>query len=311
MDDQPSTSRSRDLARPLMQQRAFGNTGLSLSVLGFGAGNIGDPGMSEADVENLLNTALDLGITLFDTARSYGLSEERIGRHLHHRRNQVVLSTKVGYGIPGYQDWTGPMITAGIENALRLLQTDRIDIVHLHSCPLHVLQQGDVVNALSTAVAAGKIRVAAYSGDNDEALWAAESGRFGSIQSSINICDQKAIATSVAEAERRGLGVIAKRSLANSIWRFPQKPAGDAALENYWERWQLLARDIKDEEPGELALRFSLSFPAVHSCLVGTRSAINLKENARIAEKGPLPEEIILRLRQAFARHGAQWPGVI
>lgn len=294
-----------------MQSRIFGKTGLTVSVLGFGAGNIGDPGMPEADVEKLLNTALDLGITLFDTARSYGLSEERIGRHLLHRRNQIVLSTKVGYGIPGFQDWTGPVITAGIENALRLMQTDRIDIVHLHSCPLHVLQQGDVVKALIAAVAAGKIRVAAYSGDNEEAMWAAQSGRFGSVQSSINICDQKAITATVAETERRGLGVIAKRALANSVWRFPQKPAGDAAIETYWERWHTLVHDIKDYEPAELALRFAISFPAVHSCLVGTRSAINLKENARIAEKGPLPEEMILRLQQAFAHHGRQWPGII
>ena len=66
--------------------REFGNTGLKVSALGFGAGHVGDPSMDESAVGALLNAALDAGVTLVDTARGYGLSEERIGRHLAHRR---------------------------------------------------------------------------------------------------------------------------------------------------------------------------------------------------------------------------------
>ena len=86
-------------------ERAFGKQGLSVSALGLGAGHIGDPELDEARVGVLLNSALDMGITLIDTARSYGLSEERIGRHIARRRPQFILSTKVGYGMSGHKDW--------------------------------------------------------------------------------------------------------------------------------------------------------------------------------------------------------------
>ena len=81
---------------PAPARRPFGDTGLTVPVLGFGAGGIGDPALSERDAETLLNSVLDLGVGLIDTARSYGLSEERIGRHLARRRGDFVLSTKVG-----------------------------------------------------------------------------------------------------------------------------------------------------------------------------------------------------------------------
>ena len=113
-----------------------------------------------------------------DTAPSYGLSEERIGRHLGSRRHEYVLSTKLGYGVAGIEDWTGPCITAGIEQALRLMRTDHIDIAHLHSCPRGTLERGDVIEALEQAKAAGKIRAMAYSGENDDLAYALATGRF-------------------------------------------------------------------------------------------------------------------------------------
>ena len=84
-----------------MQRRPFGRTGLDVPALGFGAMQVGDPRLPEAAAARLLNHALDLGLALVDTARSYGVSEERIGRHLAHRRDEFVLSTKVGYGVDG------------------------------------------------------------------------------------------------------------------------------------------------------------------------------------------------------------------
>ncbi|HEY4588112.1 MAG TPA: aldo/keto reductase, partial [Thermoanaerobaculia bacterium] len=252
-----------------MDLRPFGSTGLAVPVLGFGAGHVGDPSLDEAEVGRLLHGALDLGVTLIDTARSYGLSEERIGRHLAGRRDEFVLSTKVGYGISGYGDWTGPVIAAGVDAALGRLRTDRIDVVHLHSCPLDVLERGEVVAALQAAVAAGKVRVAAYSGDNAPLEWAIASGAFGSVETSVNLVDQRAIERALPAAEERGLGVIAKRPAANAPWRFAARPAAaDVAL--YWERWRAL-----DLDPGaygwtELALRFAAYQDGVQCAIVGT-----------------------------------------
>ncbi len=109
-----------------MQLRDFANTGIKLTPLAFGAGLIGDENISEKQVETLLNSILDLGINLIDTARSYGISEERIGKHLSSRRNEFILSTKIGYGVEGYKDWTGDCINAGIERALKFLKTDHM-----------------------------------------------------------------------------------------------------------------------------------------------------------------------------------------
>src|SRR5207249_2921445 len=122
--------------------------------------------LPEPVAERLLNQVLDLGLNLIDTARGYGLSEVRIARYLGPRRQEIVLSTKVGYGVLGVKDWTGDAVRLGIDEALQTLQTDWIDIVHLHSCSLEVLQRGEVITALDDARQAGKVRVAAYSGEN-------------------------------------------------------------------------------------------------------------------------------------------------
>src|ERR1700712_4330280 len=102
--------------------RAFGRSGpaaqLQVSPLGLGAGELGAAGLDDREVEQLLRTAVELGVTLIDTARSYGLSEERIGRHLRPVRDQIVLSTKVGYGVDGVPDWTAECIRRGVERAL-------------------------------------------------------------------------------------------------------------------------------------------------------------------------------------------------
>src|SRR5512140_1182218 len=224
-------------------QRTLGNTGLTVSPLGYGAsGNVGDGTLSESEAGMLLNRAVDLGIRVIDTARSYGLAEERIGRHLSWRRQDFVLSTKIGYGVEGFEDWTGPCIAAGIDRALRAMQTDVIDIVHLHSCPLETLQREDILSALDHALAAGKIRVAAYSGDNEPADWAVSSGRFRCIQTSVSLVDQRSIDAIAAVAEPQGIGVIAKRPLANAVWRHGERPSGWVER-LYWDRWKTMGLD--------------------------------------------------------------------
>ena len=289
-----------------MEQRAYG--GLTVSAVGFGAGHIGDGSLSEDETGHLLNALVDAGVTLFDTARSYGLSEERIGRHLAHRRGEIVLSTKIGYGIDGYEDWTGAIVGPAIDRALGLLRTDVIDIVHLHSCPIEVLQRGDVVEALSRAVERGKVRVAAYSGDNEPAEWAAASGRFGGIQTSINLFDQRAIDRLLPLAP--SLGVIAKRPLGNAPWRFAERPAGDDA-EEYWLRWKAMELDPGDLAWDELALRFTLSTPGVSSAITGSRNLEHMQKNLDAAAKGPLPAEVYAMVREAFRRQGVSWSGKI
>ncbi|MBI3349984.1 MAG: aldo/keto reductase [Burkholderiales bacterium] len=290
----------------------LGHTGLRVSALGFGAMHINDERTTEAEAGELLNQVLDLGINLVDTARGYGLSEARIGRHLAHRRADFVLSTKVGYGVDGVPDWTYDCIVHGVERALRLMKTDWLDIVHLHSCPLPVLQQGDVVRALTDCRAAGKLRVAAYSGDNAEIDFAISDGAggvFGSVQTSISLCDQAHLQHRAARADHAGIGVIAKRPLAGAVWRFAQRP-GDVAEGQYWDRFQEMGLQTQGDW-ADVALRFVAFHSGAASAIVGTAKPANLRLNLAAIGRGPLPAALAATLRDTFTRQGAGWPGLI
>jgi aryl-alcohol dehydrogenase-like predicted oxidoreductase len=287
----------------------FGNTGINVPLLGLGAGQIGSLSFSEKDSEELLNTAVDLEISLIDTARAYFASEERIGRYLSHRRKDYILSTKVGYGIPGYQDWTYDCIIAGVDAALKVLRTDYIDIVHLHSCPVEILKRGAVIDALARVRSEGKIKAAAYSGENEALSFAVSSGGFQSIMTSVNPTDQQSIDNQIVAAINKGMGVIAKRPVANALWRFNSRPYGDYA-EDYWTRWNKMNLHF-DIEPEELFLRFTVFTPGVDSSITGTANVNHLKKNLEIINKGPLPEEIYNEIRSAFKFNDDNWSGLV
>jgi aryl-alcohol dehydrogenase-like predicted oxidoreductase len=293
-----------------MKRRALGNTGLVVSEVGLGAGPLGGDELDDAAAVRLIHGALDLGVTLVDTAPSYGRSEARLGVAVRGRRERVVLSTKLGYGVPGIPDWTGPCITAGVEAALARLHTSWLDIAHLHSCPLDVLARGDVIDALEGAVRAGKVRVAAYSGDGDALAWAIDSGRFGVVQCSINLADQRSLDVAVPRAHDRGLGVLAKRTLANGAWRHDRAPEAHDRAE-YWRRLTAMALPPPGAAPAAHALRFVLAQPAVSSALVGTTSLANLEAIVAAAAAGPLEAAAAEHARAAFRRCDRGWHGII
>lgn len=278
-------------------------------MLGLGAGGIGGDDLPESVVEELLLTALDLGITLIDSARSYGLSEERIGRHLSHRRHQIVISTKGGYGVDGEPDWTGAAVTLGIEQALVAMRTDYIDVFHLHSCPKEVSMRDDIALALERARDAGKIRVIGYAGEGDALGAAVRSGRFGAVMCSVNLFDQGTFATLLPRAAHGGVGVIAKRPLANAVWRHRDWPDGEDA--EYWERMNAMQLVPGGDGWLDLAVRFSAFTPGVSSAIVGTSSASHLAECARAVERGPIAEDFRLRVEASFATKNRGWAGKV
>jgi aryl-alcohol dehydrogenase-like predicted oxidoreductase len=288
-----------------MEYRPLGRTGVTVSALGFGAGPLGRDELPDLEAEALLRAAVEAGITLFDAARSYGRAERRLGAALRPVRPGVVISTKGGYGVDGVSDWTGECIARGIDRALSELGTEVVDIFHLHSCPLEVASRDDILEALAAARRAGKIRIAGYAGDNEALAWAVESGHFDAVECSWSCLDQ-ANRGAILRAAELGMGVIAKRPLANAVWKFAERPtAPDSAA--YWERLhtQRPAVDAKT------ALRFSLYAPGVSSAIVGCSTALHLAENLAAAGDGPLPPADVRAISDAFALHAGAWPAIV
>ncbi len=283
---------------------------LTVSVLGFGAGHLDHTDLTETEAASLVDTALGLGITFLDTARGYGASEERLGRILAGRRDDVVLSTKVGYDVEGHEDWTAGAVTGGVERALRQLRTDRLDVVFLHSCDLSTLHRGAVVDALLACREAGKIRLAGYSGENDELAWAVDSGLFDVVQTSVNLTDQRSARETLPRAAAAGIGVVAKRPVANAVWRHAERPTGRYG-DRYWDRLRAMALTPQVDTWAGTAIRFSTFTPGVTTAILGTSSAANLTSAAEAVARGPLPAPERSRWEDAFAPHAGAWLGDI
>lgn len=294
-----------------MRTRAYGVSGIQLTEVGLGAGQIGEAARDERDIERFLHAALDAGVRFIDTAPSYGLSEERIGRYLAHRRHEYVLSTKLGYGVDGVADWTGECITQGVERALRILRTDHLDLAHLHSCPRSTLERSDVIDALDRAKRAGKIRAIAYSGENEDLHYAIDCGRFDGFMASLNLCDQRVIQDVLPRIAGRGF--IAKRPVANYAWRHAARPVGRYE-EAYWERFQIMGLDAAARDWGATSLRFALGFGEVASTVVGTATLPHLQHAIDAVSLGALEPHDQVLLRQAFTTHDRNqhdWRGQI
>jgi aryl-alcohol dehydrogenase-like predicted oxidoreductase len=293
--------------------RTLGKTDLRMSRLGAGLAEIGRLSPAEeAEAARVLNTALDEGICFLDTSACYGISEELIGRAVAHRREEYVLATKCGHVAGGYQGeaWTAQTIRDSIDRSLVRLRTDHIDLVQLHSCSVEVLEWGEAIQALLDAQAAGKARYVGYSGDNEGARWAVESGVFDTLQTSFNLVDQRARMTLFPQAQARGMGVIAKRPIANGAWGARQSLSDYAA--EYYRRAQLMAESGPipgaPEHRIALALGFTLAHAAVDTAIVGTRNPEHMRTNIEWLETElPLAEEAIEELHRRFDRLGRDW----
>jgi aryl-alcohol dehydrogenase-like predicted oxidoreductase len=282
-----------------MERRRLGRTDMDVSVLGFGGSEIGYERAGARTVARLLGGALDAGLNVIDTAECYEDSEALIGSALGSRRSEIYLLTKCGHPRGyGRGDWREASLLSSIERSLERLRTDRLDLIQLHSCEIAELRKGEAITALERARERGYTRYIGYSGDGEAARYAVECGRFDTLQTSVSIADQEALELTLPLAVKRGMGVIAKRPIANAAWRYARRPA-EPYYQAYWSRLRALdypfLRD--DERVVATALRFTLAAPGVHTAIVGTKRPERWPENARLLEAGPLPAAEIERIR--------------
>jgi aryl-alcohol dehydrogenase-like predicted oxidoreductase len=288
-----------------MEKRRLGKTDMDVSVLGFGGAEIGYEETSTETVADLLNSALDAGLNVVDTAECYRASEESIGKGVSNRRKDFYLFTKCGHphGMESGANWSRDSILQSVERSLQRLKTDHLDLVQLHSCSEAELRKGEVIAALQAAREKGHTRYIGYSGDSRAAHYAVECGAFDTLQTSINIADQEAIEQTLPLAREKSIGVIAKRPLANVAWKTGHRPM-DSYHHEYWERLRKLNYDFLNsydlEKSISVALRFTLSVPGVHTAIVGTSKPERWEANAHLLDAGPLTEAEFMSIRHRW-----------
>jgi hypothetical protein len=298
-----------------MERRPLGKTGLGVSILGFGGAEIGFEKVEQKEVEQLLNAALDEGCNVIDTASVYHDSEEKIGKAISSRRDDFYLFTKCGNNAPEGEsdDWSVKSLTQNIEDSLKNLKTDRVELIQLHSCGKDKLEQGDVIEVVQRAKEQGKTRFIGYSGDREDALYALEQDVFDTLQISVNIADQEAIEEALPKAVEKNVGVIAKRPIANVAWQNGGNPPDREYAKEYWERlselkYHFLAWDL--EASVQNAMRFTAAAPGVATMIVGTTKPKRFPQNSRLIKPGALPDAEYKEIRQRWAEVAkSAWTG--
>jgi aryl-alcohol dehydrogenase-like predicted oxidoreductase len=305
-----------------MKYATLGKTGLRVSRLGIGLAQLG--ALSPADTEKagkILGSALDAGINFFDTAECYGNSEELIGKTVAHRRDEIVLATKAGHVSTGSsgKPWTGQTMRESIDRSLVKLNTDHVDVVQVHAYDISAPLADDIIQAVLDAKDAGKTRFVGYSGENEDAEWAVQSGLFDTLQTSFNLVDQRARYGLFEQARSRGVGIIAKHPIANAVWGYALASDGDARVSGTdlqrlrRARAMLELGPIEDcpSDPVVLALGFALAHEDVHTGIVGTGSPAHMLANIDTVERGPaVPEGVVTELRRRFDQLGKDWRAI-
>jgi len=305
-----------------MIKTRFGKTGFDVTALGFGAAEIGFLKPERQRAARLLKLLLDEGVNVIDTAAIYDTSEEIIGQAVGHRRPQYVLISKCGQVADlGAEAWSPALISQTVDRSLRRLKTESIDVMLLHTCDEATLRKGEALGALVKARQAGKIRFAGYSGDNKTAAYAATLPDVAVIEISVSIADQANIDLVLPIARKHDVGVLAKRPIANAAWKTHDRPGHYGGyVQPYVDRLAKMKLDPAqlgfpgDAERAwpELALRFTLSQAGVNTAIIGTTSPENAQLNIEFVTRGPLPADIVQKIRGAFraGRGTDPWPGL-
>ena len=289
-----------------LEKRHIARMDTDVTFLGFGALEIGrnwgmgdDKQRPEEEVAGqVLNTVLDLGINLIDTASAYHRSEERIGKYVSSRRGEYVLATKCGEhsSEPStYYDFSYDAITASIDRSLKLLNTDVIDLIQIHFGPDSegVLDRGDTVRAMQDARKAGKVRYLGASIDGDLAKRCILSGDFDVMQMGYNLFHQ-ANAENIRLCKERGMGVLIRSGLGNGL--LTSRVVSN--LDKLGERDRAKAEKLLQLVEGDtqlltaLGLHFLYENDGISSVIVGTKKPENVVKNVELLSRD-LPEGLL------------------
>jgi len=277
--------------------------GTAVTFLGFGALEIGrnwglgdDTARPDEEAASaVLNAALDAGINLLDTASAYHRSEERIGKFAAARRSEYVLASKCGEHSrepETYYDFSYEAVSRSIDESLRKLRTDVIDLMQIHfgrNEPEKVLDDGETVRAMKDAQKAGKIRFLGASCDGALAERCIRSGDFDAMQMAFNLQDRRN-ADNLRLAREAGVGVLIRRGMGGGLFTPRALAYRDRLAEDARKRLDAsLALLGPDEEAAmqtlmAMNLRFLYDQPGISSVIVGTKKPENIARNIALLD---------------------------
>ena len=302
-----------------MEYRKFGSSGLRVSAMGLGCnpfGNEVDPETAEA----IVNKAIDAGITYFDTADTYfaGRSEEYLGRALAGKRHNVIVATKFGNRSgPGPNETGGSRahIIESVEQSLRRLRTDYIDVYQMHS-PDRETPIEETMEALNDLVRAGKVRYIGCSNFYDwevvEAQWVAKSRNFtpfSSTQDFYNLLYRDIEKRFVPMAQKYGLAMIPYFPLAGAMLSGAYKrgvapePGSRGAIrptfktwdsERNWSVQEGLSKFAQERgwKLPAMSIAWLMSRPQMATVIAGADQPWHIEENAKAVDIKLTPEDL-------------------
>jgi aryl-alcohol dehydrogenase-like predicted oxidoreductase len=318
-----------------MEYRELGRTGYKVSIISFGAWAIGGAWGSVEDKDSLaaLHRSLDLGVNFFDTADVYGdgRSERLLAQLRKERKEKFYIATKAGRRLPKQEarGYSRENLTSFIDRSLKNLETDCIDLLQLHCPPMEVYYMPEVFGMLDDFVKAGKLRYYGVSVEKvEEALKAIEFPAVQSVQIIFNMFRQRPADLFFAEAQRKGVGILARLPLSSGMLsgklsRSSTFEATDHRAFNRhgeafdrgetfsgfdYEKGLEVVEMLRPLVPkgatlAQFALRWILMFPAVTCAIPGAKRPSQAEDNAAAAALPPLSRETMDKIREIYERH--------
>lgn len=293
-----------------MKYRTLGKTGLRVSIVGLGtmvhAGHFGP--MKDSESLEAIETALELGVNFIDTSDAYGAGygETLLGNAFKGNRDKIVIATKGGNVMVGpnrgKRIFEPDYISRVMDESLRRLQTDYIDLYQLHNPTVEVIERGAVWEVLERAKKAGKIRHYGVSINSmEEGTAAVKDGRAETIQVEYNLLAQEPAETFFPAAQQANIGVIARVPLKRGILTGKLKQSDEQRFQGEDVRarsfkGEAFAQELAKAEQlkflahgpvqslGQAAIAFCIAHPAVSVVIPGARNAEQMRENASAAD---------------------------
>jgi aryl-alcohol dehydrogenase-like predicted oxidoreductase len=315
-----------------MRYRDLGRTGMQVSEIGFGGWAIGGGWGAVDDETSLraLHRAVDLGVRFFDTADNYGngRSEQLLARLRKERKERLHIATKAGQKLTPQvsESWTPQAIAGFVEESLRRLETERLELLQLHSPPNEIYYRPEIFEGLDNLVRQGKLANYGVSVRKaEEGLKAIEYPNLKTVQIVFNMFRQRPAELFFREAQRRKIGVIVRVPLASGLLTGKMKadtqfdPSDHRNFNREGQRFDRgetfagvdYATGLKAVEElrkllpkgmsmAQFALRWILMFDAVSTIIPGAKNPSQVEDNVAAAEFPPLSDAQMAKVREIY-----------